>query len=221
MECCIDFIAASQPKVFILENVKGMVTWRKGAFFLELMARLRDIGGGRYVVNHEVLSTHRYGVPQRRMRLYIVGIRSDLTSAPFAFPLPVASIPLTDLLLPAHLDSEASPTEGFDYLTAAKRAAISRARAIAQVSNMREWVIDDGLSYEYFSPPVEGIVPTLLRSRSNGYWIGSRDRRLRLSEAALLHGFLPSTIIWPSRPAGFAMLGNTMLACVLQRLFVR
>ena len=55
----------------------------------------------------------------------------------------------------------------------------------------------------------------------NGYWIGSRDRRLRLSEAALLHGFLPSTIIWPSRPAGFAMLGNTMSACVLQRLFVR
>ena len=86
---------------------------------------------------------------------------------------------------------------------------------------MREWVIDEGLSYEYFAPPVEGIVPTFLRSRSNGYWVGSRDRRLRLLEAALLHGFLPSSIIWPGRPAAFAMLGNTMSACVLQRLFVR
>ena len=156
MESCIEFIAASRPKIFILENVKGMVTWRKGAFFLELMTRLAAIGEGRYLVSHEVLSTHRHGVPQRRNRLYVVGIRSDLATAPFVFPKWIAPIPLSDLLLPAHLDDEASSTEGFDHFTAAKRAAISRASAIAQVARMQEWVIDEGLSYEYFAPPVDG-----------------------------------------------------------------
>ena len=107
MESCIEFISASAPKVFVLENVKGMVTWRRGAFFLELLGRLRAIGSERYCVSRTVLSTHDHGVPQRRARLYIVGVRKDVSDCPFAFPPAIAPMPLADLLFSAGVDPEA------------------------------------------------------------------------------------------------------------------
>lgn len=65
----------SQPKYFILENVKGLVTHNKGQTYKTILKLLSDSG---YHVFSKVLTTLDYGVPQMRQRIYFVGIRNDI-----------------------------------------------------------------------------------------------------------------------------------------------
>ena len=74
-ENCLDVIKTKNPKFFILENVKTLVTLNKGSYFNDILEQLER--NGKYNVYHKVLNTKDYGIPQSRERLYIIGIRKD------------------------------------------------------------------------------------------------------------------------------------------------
>jgi len=78
-----DIVLALKPKVFLLENVKGLVTSRHRHLLEEQLGRV----GGEYVVRWHVINVAYYGVPQRRERLFVLGIRRDLGVEP-SFPEP-------------------------------------------------------------------------------------------------------------------------------------
>ena len=78
-----DAVLALRPRAFLLENVKGL-TMRPFRQYLE--AQLRR-ASEHYRVWAEVLDASRYGVPQRRERLFVVGVRRDL-GVKFGFPRP-------------------------------------------------------------------------------------------------------------------------------------
>jgi DNA (cytosine-5)-methyltransferase 1 len=78
-----DLVLALRPKAFILENVKGLALKRFRHYLDAQLARV----SGDYRVQMAVLDASRYGVPQRRERLFAVGIRRDL-GARFKFPEP-------------------------------------------------------------------------------------------------------------------------------------
>ena len=59
-----------KPKAFLLENVPGMVYWKKGEFGAQVLDEFRALG---YAVSKDILLAADYGVPQRRRRLFIVG----------------------------------------------------------------------------------------------------------------------------------------------------
>lgn len=65
-------IAANRPKAFLLENVRGLYTHDEGRTFQTIMNRLHDLGYGTYDL---LLNSSDFGVPQNRVRLYILGIR--------------------------------------------------------------------------------------------------------------------------------------------------
>lgn len=71
-----------EPKAFLLENVPGMVYWRRGEFGATVLEEFRKLG---YAVSKKILLAADYGVPQRRRRLFLVGIRGD---EEFKFPDP-------------------------------------------------------------------------------------------------------------------------------------
>lgn len=71
-----------KPKAFLLENVPGMVYFKQGSFGDKILKRFADEG---YAVHKEILLAADWGVPQRRRRLFIVGILGDTT---FEFPKP-------------------------------------------------------------------------------------------------------------------------------------
>ncbi|MCZ7421919.1 DNA mismatch endonuclease Vsr [Verrucosispora sp. WMMA2121] len=75
-------VAELRPRAFLMENVPGMVYWREGHFGAKILAAFEDLG---YAVNKDILLAADYGVPQRRRRLFIVGL---LDSKPFEFPEP-------------------------------------------------------------------------------------------------------------------------------------
>lgn len=74
-----------QPKVFVAENVSGLVKGTAKGYFLEILAALKECG---YNVKAKLLDAQWLGVPQMRQRLIFVGVRQDLGLEP-AFPSPL------------------------------------------------------------------------------------------------------------------------------------
>lgn len=83
-ENCLDVIVEKEPKIFILENVKTLVTLNKGSYFNEILSRLEN--NGKYNVNWKVMNSKDYGIPQSRDRLYIIGILKTESKKEFEFP---------------------------------------------------------------------------------------------------------------------------------------
>ena len=71
-----------QPKCFIAENVKGILTANKKSAFPLIIKEFEESG---YDVSYSILNSANYGVPQKRERVIIVGFRKDL-GIKFAFP---------------------------------------------------------------------------------------------------------------------------------------
>jgi DNA (cytosine-5)-methyltransferase 1 len=69
-----------QPKVFIAENVPGLVKAINRGYFVEIHKALADCG---YYVQAVVIDPSRLGVPQKRERLILQGVRNDLVKAGF------------------------------------------------------------------------------------------------------------------------------------------
>ncbi len=64
-----------QPKVFIAENVKGLLTLHKGQIISKIIKAFEEAG---YTVKKQLIRCADYGVPQKRERVIIVGIRNDI-----------------------------------------------------------------------------------------------------------------------------------------------
>jgi len=71
-----------RPKFFLMENVKGLLTYRKGYFKQLIFESFQDAG---YEVIARVVCAADYGVPQLRNRIVFIGTRLDV---PLSFPEP-------------------------------------------------------------------------------------------------------------------------------------
>ena len=71
-----------QPKCFIAENVKGLLTANQNSAFPLILEEFKNSG---YDVKYMVLNSANYGVPQKRERVIMVGFRKDL-NIDFSFP---------------------------------------------------------------------------------------------------------------------------------------
>ena len=81
----IEVIDRCHPKVFVAENVKGLLMSHGKLFFDQMLA---DFALPGYTVSHKLYLAADYGVPQMRERIFIVGVKGD---EPFAHPEALAS----------------------------------------------------------------------------------------------------------------------------------
>lgn len=73
-----------QPKIVLGENVRGLLRHDSGKTLETMINTLDELG---YDVEHRLLRSQFFDVPQKRERLFIVGIRKDLRDRiPFLFP---------------------------------------------------------------------------------------------------------------------------------------
>lgn len=89
-------LRAKRPKVFLAENVKGLLSLEKGAVIDMIVSDFQNEG---YDVKYRLVNAADYGVPQKRMRVIIVGVRSDLGKE-FEYPVPTHSEKGKEGLLP-------------------------------------------------------------------------------------------------------------------------
>ncbi len=96
-----------EPKLFLVENVKGLLTHNKGETLKSVLKLFEN--DGTYKVYHKVLNAVDYEVPQKRERIIIVGVHSSIEK-PFTFPAKSKKIVLLkDVLM------DVPPSPGMKY----------------------------------------------------------------------------------------------------------
>ena len=79
----VKILKEKQPRFFIAENVKGILSANKKKAFPMIIREFEDAG---YYVKHKVLVASDFGVPQKRERVFIMGFRSYEDFAYHQFP---------------------------------------------------------------------------------------------------------------------------------------
>jgi DNA (cytosine-5)-methyltransferase 1 len=178
-----------QPKVFVAENVKGLVIGSGKGYFKLILARLKKAG---YRVEARVLSAAYLGVPQARERVIFVGVRNDLNKQP-VFPTPFPyTYAIKEIIKdnPSLIDPETNHNISF----------------VGQAIYPQWLKLGAGkTSKKYFNlmkPDLNKPVPTIL---ATGGIVGTASvthpvysRKLNLEEVRLLSGF----------PADFVLTGS-------------
>jgi DNA (cytosine-5)-methyltransferase 1 len=155
-----------QPKCFVAENVKGILTANKHEAFPLIIKEFEDSG---YDVKYQILKASDYGVPQNRERVIIVGFRKDL-GIDFNFPMPTTpmenqKVPLKAVLDPSVDDKYFFSQKAVDGMMR-NRKSMNKGRAqdvnkpcntvgahLAKVSlNSTDPVLLEGGRYRRFTP---------------------------------------------------------------------
>ena len=71
-----DVLKKYKPKVFVFENVPGMLTANSGTYFSDMKTTFEKIG---YSVHHEVINSFNFGVLQNRRRVIIIGWKNEFS----------------------------------------------------------------------------------------------------------------------------------------------
>lgn len=83
-----------QPKIFIYENVKGLLSHDGGKTWKKIQKEFEKLG---YKIHKQIMNSKDYGIPQNRERLFIIGFKDH--SVQFSFPKPIKlNITMKDLL---------------------------------------------------------------------------------------------------------------------------
>lgn len=64
-----------RPKIFLAENVKGLLSWEGGLGIQTMISDFEKLG---YNVEYKLHNTANFGVPQTRERVIIIGVRKDI-----------------------------------------------------------------------------------------------------------------------------------------------
>lgn len=68
-------VRLSNPNFVFIENVKGLVSHDKGRTIQTMVNSLNELG---YVVDYSVLNATEFGIPQKRDRVFILGVKKEL-----------------------------------------------------------------------------------------------------------------------------------------------
>ena len=86
----VEAVKKIRPKVFVAENVGGLLLKKNAGSFEKIMSDFNALG---YDVSYRLYHAEEYGVPQTRDRIFIVGIQQGLPE--FVPPMPIDSVPIT------------------------------------------------------------------------------------------------------------------------------
>ena len=131
-----------RPKMFLAENVKGLVSHDGGKTLKTMLNVFGEIG---YNVEYKVLNAVNYGVAQKRQRVVIIGVRKDLTNVKFKYPKIFDFIPtLRDAL------RDVPPSEGIEY-SQKKKKVLSMVPPGEYWRSLPDEVARDYMGKSYFS----------------------------------------------------------------------
>jgi DNA (cytosine-5)-methyltransferase 1 len=92
----VKILKNKQPRFFIAENVKGLLSANGGKAFPMILEQFRGAG---YHVTYKLLNAADYGVPQKRERVIIMGFRNIDDFSAFSFPEKLSyTIPLRNVV---------------------------------------------------------------------------------------------------------------------------
>nr|MBA3916045.1 DNA (cytosine-5-)-methyltransferase [Terriglobales bacterium] len=213
-------IAAKQPKAFLLENVKNLLSHDKGKTFATILQVLREELG--YHVHYKVIDGRRF-VPQHRERILIVGFREPCGFSWEDLRLPSEGPKLSKILHPQDGSQPAEPpyTEGDKAKVHSKYTLTENLWVYLQGYAEKHRAAGNGFG---FGLADSGSVARTLSARY--YKDGSeilisqgkrkRPRRLTPRECALLMGFPPNFKIPVSDTQAYKQFGNSVVVPAIE-----
>ncbi len=90
----IELTKKLQPKTFVAENVKGMLIGNAKGYVKEIVKKFDEAG---YDTQLFLLNAATMGVPQRRERVFFVGVRKDLNKPKLVLHFNEPPIPFSDI----------------------------------------------------------------------------------------------------------------------------
>lgn len=206
-----------KPKVFIYENVPGMLTHDKGNTWKVIKDVFYSLG---YKVYHKVLNAVDYGIPQDRKRLFVVGFKDH--NVDFKFPEPVK---LTKNMFD-YLENEPVAArhylgkKGFEFVTNPKYK--NRARVNMEIIQTQKANQQFNWNGDFVFVPYEQIKDNkeIMNRAFIGDWNGQKGaiRQLTYRECLRLMGFSDDfKIVVPNVPA-YRQSGNSIVVDVLEAI---
>ncbi len=197
-------IEHKRPKVFMLENVKNLVSHDKKKTFKVITETLSGLG---YSIHHKVLDA-RYYVPQHRERIIIVGFDKMVFKGEeqFEFPKPKnVELAIRDILEPIVDDKYTLSDKLWNYLQAYKKKHQAKGNGFGfGLANLDG--VSRTLSARYYKDGAEILIPQE----------GKNPRRLTPKECARLQGFPDNFIIPVSDNQGYRQFGNSVAMPLIQ-----
>jgi DNA (cytosine-5)-methyltransferase 1 len=200
-------LIAKRPRIFLLENVKGLQSADNGEVFRIIKDRLSAVG---YKIFHRVLSGKDFGVPQNRERIFIVGCFDH--GVDFQFPEPLKIPTKVGDILEKGVDSQ---------YTLSDEKWISALKTAAKYKGLR------GFRCRIFNENSPYTVTLLACYSSHGERIlierpSGNPRNLTPRECARLQGFPDSFIIdRVSQAQIYKQLGNSVCVPVVRAIAER
>lgn len=185
-----------QPKCFIAENVKGILTANKKSAFPLIIKEFEESG---YDVQYRILNSADYGVPQKRERVIIVGFRKDLH---IAFQFPDVEIESEDGYAPLKKVIEEEVDEKYYFSD----------RAVAGMMKKRE-SMNKGRAQDINKPcntVGAHLAKVSLNSTDPVLMQGNRYRRFTPREVARIQSFPDEFELVGSEAAQYRALGNAI-----------
>jgi DNA (cytosine-5)-methyltransferase 1 len=189
----IDAVKKLRPRLFMFENVRGLLYTNKWYFDLVLL-ELRKLG---YIINYKLLNAVNFGVPQNRERLFVVGHRSR-----FNFPkLNSKKVSVEEAIGDSMFDAP----EGSKFLTASMDTYIAKYEKASDCINPRD-LYPNKPARTLTCRNLAGATGDMQRVRLKD----GRRRRLLFNEAARLQSFPDWFQFTGNETQKFNQIGNAV-----------
>lgn len=107
----IRLLTEIKPKVFIFENVRGLLSHDNGNTWNIVLNKFKNLG---YDIHYSILNSKDYGIPQNRERLFVVGFDRK-TNFKFPNPIPL-NLTMHDMLEDNPNTKYLLPSKGIDFV---------------------------------------------------------------------------------------------------------
>lgn len=214
----VRIIKHKKTKIIFMENVKNLVSHNNGKTLLTIKNEIQKLG---YSFYYKVLNATDYGIPQKRERIYIVCFRNDLNIKNFKFPEPIELIKhLEDLLLDANQIPNSFYVNRDDI--------VIKNIKDNQYSNksIKLGIVNKGGQGERIYS-TKGVAITLsaygggVFSKTGGYLIDGKCRKLMPRECARIMGYPDSFKIINNKNQAYKQFGNSVVIDVLQYIAIQ
>jgi DNA (cytosine-5)-methyltransferase 1 len=178
-------ISHMRPKLFLAENVKGLLTIDGGTAISTIIADFEQLG---YHISYQLLKVSEFGVPQKRERVIIIGTRKDILPR---FDFVQLEKNRASSVWQAIQDLEEHEEGGIEnhYWSKAKRN-----------KGQGNTIIDK----DDFAPTMRA------EHHGNIEFHYSGKRRLSAREAARIQSFPDDFIFYPSTSSAYRQIGNAV-----------
>ena len=212
----VRIVKERKPKILFLENVANLAKHNDSETVNLMIKTLEFLG---YDVNWKVISSHCFGVPQVRKRIYFVAFRKDLCVKEFKFPEKTHDDTVIEDILEKNVDGKYVITKKIKFI---KDISEKRTKEIVKIGIINK----GGQGDRVYSSKGYGITLSANgggnAAKTGAYFVNGVVRKLTPRECARMQGFPETFLINKSDNQAYKQFGNSVaipvLDCIVEEI---